>query len=967
LEFQDVDLRAVAPNDREATVQRLISEEARRPFDLGGGRLLRVTLYRLDADDHVLLITMHHIISDAWSLGVLSNEVNHAYAALVGGRDVRLPELPIQYADFAGWQRQRLSGDALTSEINFWKGQLADAVPLDLPLDRPRPAQQTFLGALETLSLPDDLVRELKALSRREGVTLFMTLLAAFKTLLHRYTKQCDLIVGTPASGRTQCETENLIGFFVNTLVLRTDVTGDPTFKELLQRVRQVVLDGDAHKEVPFEKLVMELQPERRSSASPFFQVMFILQGQPNYSLQLAGTTSEQIQIDNGTAKFDLTLVIFEGQKGFTAAIEYNRALLEPATARRMLGHYATLLQDIAKHPETRLSGLRMLGEAEREQLVVGWNATAAKYPKELTWVQLFEAQVGRTPEGVALVFGEQRLSYRELNGRANQLAHYLRGLGVGPEGLVGICVERSVEMVVGILGVLKAGAAYVPMDPAYPEERLSFMLEDAKVSVLLTQSGLKRAWPGQTRVLPLDGLRLEGESKENPAPVSQPEHLAYVIYTSGSTGQPKGVALEHRSLNAFAHWAKERYSAEELDGVLAGTSICFDLSVFELLVPVCWGGKVILAGNVLELPRIQEPVRLVNTVPSAATELVRIKGIPSSVQVINLAGEPLRQSLVEQLYELGTVQKVYDLYGPTEDTVYSTCALRQRQGRATIGRPLPNKQVYILDEQMEPVPVGVVGQMYIGGEGLARGYLGWVDLTRERFLESPWGGRMYKTGDLARYQGDGQIDFLGRSDHQVKIRGFRIELGEVEGQLRQHAGVREAVVVAREDGGEKRLVGYVVAEGKVTAGELKDHVRKRLPDYMVPSALVLLEKLPLTPNGKVDRKALPAPETSAANEFVAPQTDIEELLAGIWAEVLNVSRVGIHDNYFKMGGHSLLAIRVVSRIREAFQVDLPISSIFEAPTIAGLADAIERQLILEIDQLTDSEAAALAETEKDL
>jgi hypothetical protein len=429
-------------------------------------------------------------------------------------------------------------------------------------------------------------------------------------------------------------------------------------------------------------------------------------------------------------------------------------------------------------------------------------------------------------------------------------------------------------------------------------------------------------------------------------------------------------VALEHRSLNAFAHWAREQYSGEELDGVLAGTSICFDLSVFELLVPVCWGGKVILARNVMELPQVREPVRLLNTVPSAATELVRMKGIPASVQVINLAGEPLRQSLVEQLYEVGTVQKVYDLYGPTEDTVYSTCALRQRGGRATIGRPLPNKQVYILDEQMEPVPVGVVGQLYIGGDGLARGYLGREELTRERFLSSRWGTRVYQTGDLGRYLGDGQIDFLGRVDHQVKIRGFRIELGEIEGQLRQHGAVREAVVVAREEGGEKRLVGYVVLEKEVAASELKDHVRKRLPDYMVPSALVVLEKLPLTPNGKVDRKALPAPEASDVESdgaFVAPGTATEIALAEIWCKLLNVSRVGAHDNYFKLGGHSLLAIRVVSRIREAFQVNLPISSIFESPTIAGLAEAIERQLILEIEQLSDSEAAALAETGKDL
>jgi amino acid adenylation domain-containing protein len=966
LRIQQIDMRDVGAPERDAAVQTLIAEEARKPFDLNRGALLRATLYRTGEDDHVLLITMHHVISDAWSLGVLYNEVNHAYAALAGGRDIRLPELAVQYADFSAWQRQLLAGNALANDINFWKGHLAGASPLDLPLDRPRPAQQTFLGALETLSLPEELARELKALSRREGVTLFMTLLAAFKTLLHRYTQQTDLTVGTPVSGRTQCETENLIGFFVNTLVLRTDAAGDPTFRELLQRVRQVVLDGDAHKQVPFEKLVMELQPERKSGASPLFQAMFILQGQPSHPLQLPGVTTQQMQVDNGTAKFDLSLVIFEEQDGFTAAFEYNRDLFELATVRRMLGHYVTLLQEIAKQPETRLSRLRMLGEEEREQLLVGWNATAVDYPKDLTWAQLFETQIARTPEATALVFGNERLSYAELNGRTNRLAHHLRGLGVGPEALVGICAERSVEMVVAILAVLKAGGAYLPMDPAYPADRLGFMLEDAQVSVLLTQTSIQRQWPENTRVVQLDTLSVDNESRENPKPLSQPENAAYVIYTSGSTGKPKGVVIEHRSLNAFAHWGKERYTPEELDGVLAGTSICFDLSVFELLVPICWGGRIVLARNILELPEIKEPVRLINTVPSAATELVRMKAIPASVQVINLAGEPLRQSLVDELYELGTVKKVYDLYGPTEDTVYSTCALRQLKGRTTIGRPLPNKQVYILDEQMEPVPVGVVGQLYIGGDGLARGYLQRPDLTSERFMASPFGNRIYKTGDLARYQWDGQIDFLGRADHQVKIRGFRIELGEVEAQLRQHGQMREAVVMAREEGGEKRLVGYVVCDGTVTTSDLKDHVRKRLPDYMVPSAIVLLDKLPLTPNGKIDRKALPAPEAPNAErggEFVAPATPTEIALAEIWCELLNVPRVGIHDNYFKLGGHSLLAIRVVSRIRDAFQVDLKMNSIFEAPTIATLAEAIERQMILEIEQLSDLEAATLAGT----
>jgi amino acid adenylation domain-containing protein len=966
LEFrlEQVDLRAVPLDRREAAARRLVSDTARRPFNLSSDPLLRATLFCLGEEDHVLLINMHHIISDAWSLGVLYNELTHFYAALCAGRPFLTPELPIQYADFAIWQRQSLTGDAMENHVSYWKKQLAGALThVDLPTDHARSPQQSFLGALEMLSLPETLGRELKALSRREGVTLFMTLLAAFKTLLHRYTQQPDLCVGTPVSGRNQCETENLIGVFVNTLVLRSDFSGDPTFRELLAHVRQVVLDGDAHQEVPFERLVMELQPDRTSGSSPLFEVMFVLQGQTVQPLQFPGVVGTPMQIDNGTTKFDLSLIMTESPDGLSAAFEYSRGLFEPATIQRMLRHFATLLHNVVQNPEARLSRLGMLGEEEREQLVVGWNRTGMEYPRELTWVQLFEAQVSDSPQATALVSGRQRLSYEQLNQRANQLAHHLRSLGVGPESLVGICAERSLEMVIGILGVLKAGGAYLPMDPLYPAERLAFMLEDAQVSVLLTQEKIQRDWPPGAKVVDLDKLDWSKESTDNPVALSKPENLAYVIYTSGSTGRPKGVALEHRSLNAFAHWAKERYSREELDGVLAGTSICFDLSVYELLVPLCWGGKIILAANVLQLPELPAAgeVRLINTVPSAAAELVRMKAILPTVEVINLAGEPLRQSLVDQLHGLGTLQKVYDLYGPTEDTVYSTCALRQAGGRETIGRGLANKQTYILDEQMEPVPVGVVGQLYIGGDGLARGYLKRPELTAERFVPSPW-GRVYKTGDLARYRADGNIEFIGRADHQVKIRGFRIELGEIETQLRQHPQVREAVVMAREEAGEKRLVAYVGADSGLSANELKEHLKKRLPDYMVPAAVVILDKLPLTPNGKVDRKALPAPGDGAAPaaDYAAPQSDLEQLLANIWCEILGLKRVGIHDNFFELGGHSLMVTKLVSRVRDGIQVELPMASVFEAPTIAELALVIEDVLIQEISGLDDAEIQEL-------
>jgi amino acid adenylation domain-containing protein len=848
--------------------------------------------------------------------------------------------------------------------LDYWKTQLAGAPALlELPTDYPRPASQSSNGARHPVRFSPSLVGRLKAVSQRENCTLFMTILAGFQALLARYSGRDDMVVGTVVANRNRPELERLIGFFANTLVLRTDLSGDPTFRQVLERTRSVTLDAYAHQDLPFEKLVEELHPVRDRSYHPIFQVMLVLQNVPATS-QNGALKIDKTEIDPGTALFDLTLNLTETGDSIAGYLQYSTDLFESETISRMINHLQLLLENAVSDPERRLSQLRMLSEEERQQLVVGWNATASEYPKELTWVQLFERQVARSPQATALVFGQQRLSYEQLNGRANQLARHLRKLGVGPESLVGICAERSLELVVGILGVLKAGGAYLPMDPVYPAERLAFMLEDAQVKVLLSQEKIQRPWPENARVIQLDKLELNDESAENPPPLSHPENLAYVIYTSGSTGKPKGVALEHRSLNAFAHWAKELYRPEELEGVLAGTSICFDLSVYELLVPLCWGGKIILATNVLQLPELPaaSEVRLINTVPSAATELVRLKAIPSTVQVINLAGEPLRQSLVDQLYGLGTLKKVYDLYGPTEDTVYSTCALRTAQGRETIGRPLANKEIYILDEQMEPVPVGVVGQLYIGGDGLARGYLQRPELTEQRFIQSQW-GRLYKTGDLARYRVEGNIEFIGRADHQVKIRGFRIELGEVETQLRQHPQVREAVVIALEEGGEKRLVGYVVAAEGVTVNELKDHLRRCLPDYMVPSAVVLLEKLPLTPNGKVDRKALPLPsQTTAATsaDFAAPRTQTERILAEIWCKLLNLSQVGIHDNYFRLGGHSLLAIRVVSRMREAFQIDLPMSSIFEAPTVAELAQMVERQLVAEIEQLSESEAATL-------
>jgi amino acid adenylation domain-containing protein len=961
-----IDLAGDSQPERSSKLERLAREEGCQPFDLSRDLMVRAKVARLGESEHVLIVTFHHVASDGWSVEIFWGELFKAYEAFTSGQAPDLPPLPVRYVDFSEWQRNWLRGDVLNEEIDYWKAQLADAPALlELPTDHPRPASQSNRGARVPVQFSSSVTRGLKALSQQHNCTLFMTILAGFQALLARYSGRDDIVVGTVVANRRRPELEGLIGFFANTLVLRADLSGDPSFRAMLERARAVALEAFGHQDLPFEKLVEELQPTRDRSYHPLFQVMLVLQNVPmaQHSAGLEVTTSE---IDTGSALFDLMLSLTEADDGITGYFQYSTDLFQAETVARMIKHLESLLEHAVRDPETRLSRLGLVGEEERKQLVVEWNRTEREYAKEVTWVQLFEGQVQKSPEGTALVVGEQRLSYEQLNRRVNQLAHHLRRLGVGTEELVGICAERSVEMVVAILGVLKAGGAYLPMDPGYPGERLSFMLEDARVRVVLTQGKTGRPWPEEVKVVDLEELDVSAEPRENPAVLSKPENLAYVIYTSGSTGQPKGVAIEHRSLNAFAHWAQELYGAE-LGGVLAGTSICFDLSVFELLVPLCWGGKVILASNVLQLPELaaREEVRLINTVPSAATELVRMGAIPAGVEVINLAGEPLRQSLVEQLYGLGSVKKVYDLYGPTEDTVYSTCALRKAGGRATIGRPLSNKQVYILDEQMEPVPVGVVGQLYIGGEGLGRGYLHRKELTEQRFVENRWARRVYKTGDLARYQWDGNIEFIGRADHQVKIRGFRIELGEVETQLRGHEKVREAVVVAREENGEKRLVGYVVGEGDLSLSELKEHLKKRLPDYMVPSALVPLEKLPLTPNGKVDRKALPAPDPAAVQTeaFVAPESDLEQLLAGIWCEVLGLTRVGIHDNFFELGGHSLMITKLISRVRDGIQVELPMASVFEAPTIAELALLVEDLLIQEIDGLTDEEAAKLDQT----
>ena len=936
----------------DRTRERLVVHEVRTPFDLTAGPLVRAKLLRLAEDEHVLLLTLHHIVADGWSMGVLIREMKALYEAYVEDRESPLPELTIQYADFAQWQKQLVDGDSLRGELNYWREQLTPAPPvLELPADRARPTAQTYNGSVEMLTLPADMKDSLKALSFGEGVTLFMTLLAGFKVLLQRYTGQTDIAVGTPVAGRNHVDTESLIGFFANTLVLRTDLSGDPTFRELLKRVRETALGAYLHQNVPFERLVEELHPVRDLSHTPLFQVMMALQNAHAETPELAGLSLTLLDVPTTTAKFDLLMFCEEREDGLKFTLEYNTDLFEPVTISRLLQHWQNVLAGVLAAPDARISSLRLMGPNEQQQVLQTWNDTAKNYPGPQLIHARFERQAEKTPDAVAVRAGQGSIAYRELNERANRIAHHLVALGVGPDVLVGVLLERSIEMVAALLAVLKAGGAYVPLDPQYPAQRMSFIVEDTRAPVLLTSKALRERLPQhRARVVLLDDDH-EQHSNANPGVEVLPENLAYVIYTSGSTGVPKGVAIAHASTATFLNWSLETFTLEQLRGVLAATSICFDLSVFELFVPLACGGTVIVAENALQLPALAPAaeVTLVNTVPSAIAELARQRAIPHSVKTVNLAGEALPQSLVDEIFASApSVEQVWNLYGPSEDTTYSTCTSMRRDGpTVSIGRPIASTQAYILDSYMQPAIVGVAGELYLSGAGLARGYLNQPAQTAERFLPHPFsikpGARLYRTGDLARYLADGRIEFLGRLDNQVKIRGFRIELGEIEAALAAHAAVDKAVVVAR----DKSIVAYFVAcNGEPpTSEELRSHLREQLPVYMMPSAFVLLDDLPLTPNGKVNRRALPAPDAErrdVAGVYIAPRNTTEVALTEIWSEVLKRGQIGVNDNFFDLGGHSLLATQAMTKLTQHFGVELPLRAIFESPTVAELAVAVE-------------------------
>ncbi|HEY3571967.1 MAG TPA: amino acid adenylation domain-containing protein, partial [Thermoanaerobaculia bacterium] len=967
-------LRTVFPVVGDEPVQRVLAElppdvrveedlgrlsaEAWRPFDLETGPLLRARILT-GPEETVLLLVVHHIVADFTSLAVMGRDL----AALYRGETLEPPAL--RYADYVRWQAELLAGPRGERLWSWWRERLEGVRDLDLPADHPRPPVQTWRGDARAIALPPELVASLGTLA--SGSTLFMVLLAAFQAQLGRYTGQEDFAVGAALAGRPLPELAGLVGYFVNLLPLRTDLSGSPGFGELLVRARRTALEGMEHGDFPFSLIAERLRPVRDPARPPLFQTMLVFQrarpedpeglaafslGEEAARLELGGLSLESVRLPERRSQLDFSIYAAEdGRGGVLLSLEFNADLFDGGTAERMLGHLRTLLEGAAAAPETPVWHLPLLTDLERGQFFQTWDDTVRDYPRDLLLHQLFETQAARTPDAEAVVSGEARLTYVELNARANRLAHRLRRLGVGPEDRVGVCLRRSERMIVSLFAVLKAGGAYVPLDPAYPRERLKGILEDSAARVVIGEAATapRLAEESGERWLSVD-TDLSGESDGNPVPAATPSNLAYLIYTSGSTGKPKAVAIEHRSPVVLMHWSREAFPPEELAGTLAATSIGFDVSVFEIFAPLSWGGRIFVVENLLSLPGMAEAaeVRLVAGAPSVVAELARAGKFPSWVRTVNLGGEAVPPALVEGLAQVSPELRIVNAYGPSEDTTYTSIADLKAGEPVSIGRPVANTRIYLLDAHGEPVPAGVPGELYIAGAGLARGYLGRPALTAEKYVPNPFseepGARLYRVGDLARRRPDGLLDYLGRIDHQVKIRGFRVELGEIEAALARHPQVREAVVVARDDrdGGDrgKRLVAYVTPRG-TAAAELRSFLRESLPDYMVPAAFVSLDALPLSPNGKVDRRALPDP--GAAVAIQAPAAPVfrgqaAELLAGLMAEVLGVGQVGPDDDFFAIGGHSLLATRLAARASRLLGVELPVAEVFLHPTAASLA-----------------------------
>lgn len=969
--FNIIDLRSQLEESREELLHAAINEEARHPFDLANAPLVRVTIWQIDEEDHLFLLMMHHSISEAWSVALLFRELEQIYQSKLDGSQPDLPELPVQYSDYARWQRDRFKGEHLREQESYWKERLAGDIPLlQLPGDHPRQAVQSQNGAIYPLRLPQKLCEKLQGVCNQHGVTQFMTLLAAFQVLLFRYTGEQDLLIGSPASNRNRSELENLIGFFVNTLVLRTDLSGNPRFNELLQRVRETALGAFEHQDVQFEHLVQLLKLDRDLSHNPLFQVMFALQNTPMPSLHLEGIRQSEMlghdKVHSGTTKVDLSMVIEVNDPEWIVWVEYNSDLFELSTIQRLLGHFNNLLVSIIQDPTQRISELTLMGDQERQCILQDWNDTGAAYDLNQCVHLQFEKMAQRYPDAIALCARSTRVGapgsleqfdYQSLNRNANQVAHYLKSLGVQAEDFVAVCAERSIESVVAILGILKCGATYVPLDPKYPTDRLAYVLQDSGASILLTQDHLVESLPGdevQLVRLDTDWDSISQQPEVNPDSQIDPKQLAYMIYTSGSTGRPKGVEIEHRSLANLTAWHQSAYGVSPKDRATLLAGPAFDASVWET-----W--PYLTAGASLHVPDeevLLSPLRLnqwlseqkisLCFLPTPLAEAVLKEPVPEDLQlrVMLTGGDKLRPG------DWGAFPyKLVNHYGPTENTVVTTCATlaidEETDTAPPIGRPISNTQVYIVDPYMQPVPIGVPGELLIGGASLARGYHNRSELNAEKFIQDHFSNdpdaRLYRTGDLVRYLPDGNIEFLGRIDDQVKIRGFRIELGEIESNLMEHQNVREAVVIVRDDMADApRLAAYVVCESQKTdTSEIRQFLKTRLPDYMVPADLMCLKEIPLTPNGKINRRALPKPDaaqTVQISEQLVPTTELEQTIARVWQDVLKIDRVGTNSNFFDLGGHSMLMAEVHEKLHASLRKEISMLDLFKYPTISGLA-----------------------------
>ncbi|MGO8789224.1 MAG: non-ribosomal peptide synthetase [Terriglobia bacterium] len=972
LNLHVIDLSNTALAERESRARALAMEEALRPFDLTTGPILRAALFRLGTQEHVLFLVFHHLVFDAWSAQVLTSEFAELYRALSTGTPASLPEIRIQYGDFAHWQRQHVSGELLDRQIRYWKQHLNGSIPLNLPTDRPRPGIQSNRGGRTEVVMPEMLAESLKALGRHENATLFMVLLTAFQALLGRYTGLEDIAVGTPTASRSRVETEKLIGIFINVLVLRTDLAGNPTFRELLARVRETCRVAYIHQDLPFAKLIEALRPKRDPSTTPLFQVMFNLENLPEHENQIPGLHVEEFEFEWPVADYELTLEIVPVDRKLKCSFTYNADLFDRSTMERMAGHYRTLLEGIVAEPNCRVASLPLLASAELYQILVEWNRTEADYPRDATIHELFEAQAARTPEATAFFSETGRVSYRDLNRRANQIARYLQSQGAGPETFVGVCLERSLEAVVGLLGALKTGAAFVPLDPAYPRDRLAFMIADAQIPLVVS----RRKWLPVMRgkgirvvCLDADNRLIEAQEVDNLPSAAGPASVAYVLYTSGSSGVPKGVLGPHRgAVNRFAWmWKNFPFQGGEV-GCLA-TSLNFVDSIWEVFGPLLRG----IPSVIISEQTVRDPAELL---PALATHAVtRIVTVPSllgvlldshpdlgnrlpSMKLWVSSGEALLPSLSTRFYEAMPNATLLNLYGSTEVaadvTAYVVRPMLDGHGPIPLGRPIDNTQCYVLDTQLQPVPIGVRGDLYVGGAGLARGYCHLPELTAKRFVADPFraepGARLYKTGDQVRYLPDGRLQYLGRNDQQVKIRGFRVELEEIESILVRHPALSAAAVMVREEKpDEKYLMAYVVPRQSAkppTPKALRDFLKEKLPDYMVPTDFFLLETLPLTPSGKLDRRALPMARRPNRDEkgYIPPRNWQESYLVKIWEELLEVRPIGIDHDFFDLGGHSLLAVRMMDRIEDAYGKRLSLATLFAGATIKHLAECLDAE-----------------------